>query len=198
MTTFSRLMGLPVLPAVASVRLRRFSWLLLALLMVCAAADASARTVSKEYQIKAAFLYNFTKFVEWPAERFSGADDAIVIAVLGKNPFGDALENAVKGRLVNNRPIQVRFIESAAELPGAHIVFVAPGAENLLPDDATARHGLLTVGESAGFAADGGIIRFVLADEKVRFEINQRSGEQAGLKLSGQLLKLATVIRTQS
>jgi hypothetical protein len=155
----------------------------------------AAPAISKEYQLKAAFLYNFTKFIDWPPQRFSSETSPIVIAVFGKNPFEGELEKLVNGRLVNGRAINVRFIESAADIPAAHIVFVAAGEEARLDASTFGEAGVLTVGESAEFADRGGIIRFTLVDEKVRFEINQASSEKAGLKLSGQLLKLATVIR---
>jgi hypothetical protein len=151
--------------------------------------------ISKEYQLKAAFLYHFTKFIQWPPERFADEKSPIVIAVLGNNPLGDELDKLVKGRTVNGRAIDVRFIASAAELPAAHIVFVCAGEESRLNATIFGEPGVLTVGESSDFAARGGIIAFTLIDEKVRFEINQASSEKAGLKLSGQLLKLATVIR---
>lgn len=147
--------------------------------------------VSKEYQIKAAFLYNFTKFVEWPAEHLA-AREAIVIAVIGENPFGPELEKLVAGRVVNGRLIVVRLVTSEEEVAPAHIMFVPAGQESLL----RWRHrGVLTVGESAEFMNDGGMIRFMVVDEKVRFEINQTASEQAGLKLSGQLLKLAVSVK---
>ena len=155
----------------------------------------AAPVISKEYQIKAAFLYNFTKFVQWPPERFANENSPIVIAVLGQNPFDDELDKLVRDRLVNGRAISVRYIETAADIPAAHIVFVAAGTETRLEAGLFGEPGVLTVGESADFAARGGIIRFTLLDEKVRFEINQGSAEKAGLKLSGQLLKLATIIR---
>lgn len=167
------------------------------LLLLFLTVAAHAQTVSREYRIKAGFLYNFTKFVEWPADRFENDQSPIIIAVLGDNPFGDSLATAVKDRVVNNRAIEVRFIDSAAQVSGAHIVFVTSGEEARLPADAEAMRGVLTVGESTRFANAGGIIRFTLVDEKVRFEINQHSGEQAGLKLSAQLLKLATTVRTK-
>lgn len=151
--------------------------------------------ISKEYQIKAAFLYNFSKFVQWPPERFPGETSPIVIAVLGKNPFGDELNKLVKDRLVNGRAIEVRLIAPGADLHSVHILFIAAGEESRLAAGVFGEPGILTVGESADFAARGGIINFTLSDEKVRFEINQGSGDKAGLKLSGQLLKLATVIR---
>ncbi len=163
-----------------------------------AASGARAEPVSKEYQLKAAFLYNFSKFVQWPQERFPDAGSPIIIAVLGPSPFGDELNKLVRERLVNGRAIEVRPIVSAADIPAAHIVFIPAGAEPLLEGRYLDARGVLTVGESAAFAARGGMIRFTLVDEKVRFEIDQGSAEKAGLKLSGQLLKLATVIRKAS
>jgi hypothetical protein len=152
--------------------------------------------ITKEYQLKAAFLYNFSKFVQWPSSRFEDETSPIVIAVLSPSPFGDELDRLVRDRLVNGRAIDVRLIESTADIPAAHIVFIPAGAEARLNTGHLDEPGVLTVGESADFAARDGIIRFTLIDEKVRFEINQHSAEKAGLKLSGQLLKLATVIRT--
>lgn len=170
---------------------RYFYLSLLLWLLGSATALFGQATVSKEYQIKAAFLYNFTKFVEWPADHLE-AGEPVVIAVLGENPFGPELEKLVAGRLVNGRAIVVRLVSVEADLVSAHIVFVPAGQEGR----AMWRHdGLLTVGESAGFMDEGGMIRFTLVDEKVRFEINQTASEQAGLKLSGQLLKLATSVK---
>lgn len=169
--------------------------LLSLLLLGLASSAARAESVPKEYQLKAAFLYNFSKFVQWPADRFANETSPIVIAVLGPSPFGGELDRLVRERLVNGRAIEVRPIASAADISRAHIVFVPAGAEPLLDAGPLVAPGVLTVGESEGFASRGGIIRFILVEEKVRFEIDQGSAERAGLKLSGQLLKLATVIR---
>ena len=153
--------------------------------------------ISKEYQLKAAFLYNFSRFVQWPPERFSDEKSPIVIAVLGNNPFGDELENAVRGRLVNNRPIVVKIIDSPDQAGAAQMLFVDAKEERRLGDSLALLHraGVLTVGETRQFEAMGGIITFTLAEDKVRFEINQFAGEQAGLKINAQLLKLATPVR---
>ncbi len=151
---------------------------------------------AKEYKIKAAFLFNFAKFVEWSPQRFAGSQSPIVIAILGKNPFGADLSALVKERTVNGRPIVARRIDSAAEVADAHIVFVSGEEDGRLDATVLSSPGVLTVGESPAFGAGGGIIRFTLVDEKVRFEINQAAGEKAGLKISGQLLKLATLTRS--
>src|SRR5690606_28026001 len=118
-----------------------------------------------------------------------------VIAVIGKNPFGGELTNLVKDRTVRGRGIVVRLMDESRELPDAHVVFFSAGTERGLTKPLHGAPGVLTVGESDWFADQGGVIRFTVLDEKVRFEINQASADQAGLKVSGQLLKLATVIR---
>ncbi len=156
--------------------------------------------VTKEYQIKAAFLYNFTKFVEWPADHFATADAPIVIGVLGKNPFGDELGNIVQGRKVNGRAIVITAVVSATEVAAVDLVFVAAGEEPRLEGLVAVlhAHGVLTVGESPRFVALGGIINFVLEGDKIRFEIDTAAAERSGLRLSSQLLKLAAVVRRKN
>jgi hypothetical protein len=151
--------------------------------------------VPKEYQVKAAFLYNFTRFVEWPAGRFADDASPIVIGVLGQNPFGDELEKAIAGRTVNGRSIMAKSVTAAEEISGVHILFVPAGAENRVPAAVWQNTGILTVGETEAFAAPGGTITFVREGDKVRFAINLGSAERSGLKLSAQLLKLATAVR---
>jgi hypothetical protein len=174
-----------------------FRW---GLVMLALGAGAlHAEDVSKEYQVKAAFLYNFTKFVEWPAHGF--ADDAapIVIAVLGENPFGDELEKLVHDRKVNGRTLHILRTQSAAAARSAHVVFIGHEDERQFEHELTALHaaGVLTVGESERFAAAGGIVRFTMLDDKVRFEINVAAAERGGLKISAQLQKLAVAIHHQ-
>lgn len=170
----------------------RWRWLPIALFVSALGPVGWAQGVSKEYQLKAAFLFNFTKFVEWPSERFQNETSPIIIAVLGHNPFDAELPKLVEGRSVHGRMITVRHIASAEEIPDAHVLYVAAGEEARMDTTIFGEAGVLTVGESALFAERGGIIRFVLIDEKVRFAINQDSGERAGLKVSAELLKLAT------
>ncbi len=164
------------------------------------AAYGADAEVPKEYQIKAAFLYNFTKFVEWPAARFASASSPIVIAVLGENPFGDELAKLVKGRRVNGREIVIKSVTDTSEADSVHVLFIcARNDRQLGPALAQLRaDAVLTVGESAAFASAGGVITFTLVEDKVRFEINQAAGEQAGLKISSQLLKLAVPARPKN
>jgi hypothetical protein len=161
------------------------------------AAPAERAPISREYQIKAAFLYNFTKFVEWPPGRFPAPDSPIVIGLLGGNPFGNELLTIVRNRKVNGRAIEVRVVTTAAEAASVHVLFASAGQEAQAASmaDALRRAGVLTVGESPAFAAAGGVVDFVLEGDKVRFKIDLAAGQRAGLKLSVQLLKLATEVR---
>lgn len=166
------------------------------LLTLLAFGPAAARAaVPKEYQIKAAFLYNFTKFVDWPADCFATPHDPIVIGVLGANPFGQELTAVVHDRRVNGRGIRVLALDAPPEAAQVHVLFVAPGAETQLAAFfAATPPPTLTVGESDRFATLGGVIRFTTVGDKVRFEINVGAAERAGLKISAQLQKLATAV----
>ena len=162
-------------------------------------ARGAEEPVSKEYQLKAAYLYNFTKFVEWPAPRFADELSPLIIGVLGRNPFGDELDKIVRGRTVNGRAIRVLVITTTEEMRTAHVLFV-PAGEETRPEFAAAvvQHlALLTAGESGAFTHGGGVITFTQADDKLRFTINLTSAERAGLKISAQLLKLATAVERQ-
>ena len=172
--------------------------LLLLLTPFVLAADIRAN-VSTEYKIKAAFLYNFAKFVEWPAERFDTETSPIVIGVLGENPFGPELEKIALERKVNGRPVSIVMLRSLAEEKSVHLLFVCAGQEKrFAASDVVKRAGVLTVGESAVFAAAGGTITFTRPDDKVRFEINMDSANCAGMRISAQLQKLASVVRKKS
>ena len=186
----------------AGASAHRWLWqaaLLFALCLLSPAVAAEAE-VSKEYQVKAAFLYNFTKFVEWPAEKFPATNAPIVIGVLGRNPFGTALAETVKDRKVNGRAIQIRVVSVAAEINGLHVLFVATAEEHRLGEIAAALRagGVLGVGESAAFLARGGTIRFVPEGDKLRFDIDMNAAELAQLKVSAQLQKLARTVKKKA
>jgi len=149
-----------------------------------------------EFEVKAAFLYNFARFVEWPAETGHDPGTPFVIAILGHDPFGAVLDYTVAGKTVGGRPIEVRRVARADEARDAQIVFVSPSER---PNTATilktlGRPGILTVGDTDGFASQGGAINFTVQARRVRFEINPTAAEQARLKMSSQLLKLATLV----
>lgn len=149
-----------------------------------------------EYQVEAAFLYNFAKYVTWPPRAFATPEAPILIGILGDDPFGDELTQAVARETpVQGRPFRVLRSRSAAELAHCHLLFISGSEESRLAQHfailARARSVALTVGESSDFLDAGGVIRFVVENKKVRFEINPRAAEIAGLVISSKLLNLA-------
>lgn len=150
-----------------------------------------------EYQLKAAFLFNFAKFVEWPAHSFKSSDQPITICVLGQNPFGSSLEDAVQGKVVGNRRFVIQEIGTAQRAGECQILFVSASERR------RARAGLgdfnsccvLTVGETDEFIASGGIINLKLKDGRVHLEIDPEAAERAKLRISSKLLSLAEIAR---
>ena len=157
------------------------------MLALALAAATAAQEVSLEYRVKAAYLFNFTKFVDWPRDALP-PDAPLTICVAGTSPFGEVLDDTVQGELVAGRPLTTRVVR---EPSGCHVLFVpAGGAAAPLLHDARTRP-ILTVGESETFLRDGGIVKFVMQDGKVRFEINQDAASRAQLRISSRLLRLA-------
>jgi hypothetical protein len=141
-----------------------------------------------EYQVKAAFLFNFAKFVVWPEP----PQGAIVIGIVGEDPFRDALDSVVRGKTVNGRSLAVRRFASAEDVSRCHILFVSASEKRRVPELLQrVGHGVLTVGEVPQFVRDGGVIRFLLDGNRVRFQINTQAAEQSGLKIHSQLMSLA-------
>ena len=152
-----------------------------------------------EYQVKAAFLLNFARFVEWPASG-AQASEPFVVVVFGKDPFGPVLDQAMAGKTVNGRPLQVRRVTDPAALRTCQMAFIAASESRRSGEILAALSGsaVLTVSESGGFARRGGMINFVVDENHVRFEINPGSATRAGLKVSSKLLQLAIVVRDGS
>lgn len=149
-----------------------------------------------EYQVEAAFLYHFAKYVTWPPRAFASPEEPIVIGVLGIDPFGDDLVRTVaREKPVQGRMFRVAQSHSAAELARCQILFISASEEGRLAQHFTAlqraNSAALTVGESAEFLDAGGMVRFVVENKKVRFEINARAAEAAGISISSKLLNLA-------
>lgn len=155
--------------------------------------QAAAAEVAKEYQIKAAFLYNIARYVEWPKSRFETAESPLTVGVLGTNPFGGELEQVTRGRRIGEHPIVIVPVSSPLEQSRVHVLFVSADGERLLAPGPLP--GVLTVGESERFAGLGGLITFISEAQKVRFMVNLDAANAAGLKISSQLLKLASVVR---
>lgn len=148
-----------------------------------------------EYQVKAAFLLNFTKFVEWPDSAFAGPDAPITICILGEDPFGKALDQIVEGESIGNRKVVVNRIKHAPSPKSCQALFVADSQRDTAKTLAEAGPGVLTVGESVRFLSDGGIISFVIERGRVRFDINVDAANKANLKVSSKLLKVARFVK---
>jgi hypothetical protein len=150
-----------------------------------------------EYQVKAAFLYNFAKFVEWPQEVFAGTNDPFVICVLGEDPFGRTLDDVLVGKKVEGRAFAVRRISDARRATGCQILFVSSSEQKpVLSFIASMKPaGILTVGESDSPTCEGMIVNLVLDDGKVRFSINTNLADREKLSFSSKLLSLAKVLK---
>lgn len=166
---------------------------MLAALVAAALLAPSLSGAVSEYSVKAAFLLNFGKYVEWPEAALGNALD---ICVLGRDPFGSTLDETVAGRTVGNRDVKARRVSDVSQAGGCNILFVSRDEQAHV--DAVlanlAGSPVLLVGEQDRFARLGGMINFVEVDQKVRFEINEAAAKKAGLKISSQLLKLATIV----
>ncbi len=145
-----------------------------------------------EYQVKAAFLYNFAKFVKWPDKSFASTNSPLVIGILGDNPFGTDLEVAVKNKTINGHPLLIKQV-APAELKSCHVVFISRTPKRNLPEtlEPLKRESILTVSEVEEFTGAGGMICFTMEENKVRFEINDAAAKMAGLSISSKLLNLA-------
>ena len=160
--------------------------------------QAGAGAPSVEYQVKAVFLYNFAKFVEWPEAVFSGPDAPIVIGVVGESPFGTALELAVKGETVKGRKLLLKQFSSEDSLTSCHILFISRSERERIPAllEKLGKAPVLTVADSEGFTTRGGMINFVLQEKNIRFDIDPGAAERAGLKISSRLLNLPKPARS--
>jgi hypothetical protein len=149
-----------------------------------------------EYEVKAACIYNFAKFVEWPAAAQPRDGDEFVITILGEDPFGGLLEETLRGKAVGQRRITVRRAVRAADLGRSQILFVSDSEAGRLSEVLASLEGtaVLTVGEMDQFAERGGIIRLRTDRSRVRIDINVATAERAGLKISSELLKLARIV----
>jgi YfiR/HmsC-like len=152
---------------------------------------------ANEYQVKAAFLYNFVKFVDWPSSAFTSPNQPLAICVYGRDPFGTTLEDALLGKTIGERRIALVRATQFQELVGCHVVFVSASEDEPTADLAARLRGrpVLLVGESYGFAASGGIIQFTIKANRVHFVINPDAADRAGLKISSKLLALAKIAR---
>lgn len=173
-------------------------------LMVCVAMCATVTSVrtahgdEREYQIKAAFLYNFAKFVDWPDEAFANDKNSFIIGVLGTDPFGTALDS-LSGKVVKDKKVVVRRYQTANDAKNCQILFVGSSERDRLNEILETLKGghVLAVADLERFAQRGGSVKFKIVDNKVRFDINTDATERAGLKISSKLLSVAEIVRDE-
>jgi hypothetical protein len=152
-----------------------------------------------EYQIKAVFLFNFTQFVEWPASAFADPAAPLIIGVLGEDPFGAQLDDAVRDEKIGLRPLVVRRYQRVDEIAECHLLFISGSEAGQLPKIMARLKGrsMLTVGDTAGFNRLGGMVRFVTENNKIRLRINVEAAKAAGLVLSSKLLRPAMIFNPE-
>jgi len=169
------------------------------LMLVLTPAFARAQSDdSAEYSVKLAFLYNFTKFVEWPAEAYPSPEAPLNICLVGQDPFGYETEHALRSRTVGNHPVALLKFKPGQNLKGCHIVFVsADSGRRSMSIVADLRSSdTLTVGDSQDFAGNGGMIGFMVEENKVRFEVNLEATKKTHLRISSKLLALARIVKS--
>jgi len=171
--------------------------------MVAIAPKARAdSTSSQEYQVKAAFLYNFIQFVDWPEEKSADSNEPITIGIIGKDPFGNAFEFIKDKKVKGGRGVIIKRFKSFEDLKKSteiealtkcHLLFICSSEQKNLKEtiDFLKDHSVLTVADMQGFLESGGIVNFVIEENKVGFEINIAAAEHAKLKIRSQLLRLA-------
>ena len=173
----------------------------LAALLFCAAAGTIGEAPGEEdgyseYDIKAAYLVNFVRYLEWPEGTFEDERSPVKLGVLGEDPFGGTLERLVEELPAEQRPVELVYSEDATALTACHIVFLSKRAktdrDNVL--SLLADKPILTVGEEKDFLKDGGIVNFLTLERRVKFEISLKSAREKGLEIRAQLLKVAVKV----
>jgi uncharacterized protein DUF4154 len=177
----------------------RFAWrkfgrfAALACLLLATSAHLGAQESLTEYQVKAAYLFNFLKFVEYPSESFADPLAPMVIGVVGEDPFGSSLPQVVMGKTIQGRDLVVHVYRGGEDLHGAHVLFISASEKKRVPTILASLRGssVLTVSDEAGFLDAGGMIQFLNDNGRVRFAINTEATSRANLKMSSKLLSLA-------
>lgn len=174
-------------------------WLLrtfVLLLLSCRLTSGAAPNLT-EYQVKAAYIYNFTQFMDWPTNAFATTNAPVVIGILGEDPFGRILDEVVRNEVVRGRPLVVKRLRPDEDLRDCCVLFISRSEKERLPAVLHQLRGspVLTISDSNGFAQQGGMVNLILVNQTVKMEINQTAVETAGLQVSSKLLKLARIVK---
>lgn len=177
----------------------RFTHLILALCFVFGFSTEAPAQRATEYEVKAAFLYNFARFVTWPDSAFAQANSPLVIGVFGSNPIGTTLEKTVQGKSIQDHPFIIEQFHSLEDIKTCHILFISPTERSQLNTllDHVKNKPILTISEQNNFCQMGGMINFILQKRNVRFEMNPDAIDQANLSISSRLLKLAQIVKDE-
>ncbi len=180
-----------------NVYLQRVMCVVMRLFFLCTPLLQSQTSPLPEYKIKAVFLFNFTQFVEWPGDAFNSNNDPFIIGILGTDPFGSYIDQAVAGEKVGTHPITVVRYRSVNEINNCRLLFI-----NIADDDdlrsvlsSLNNRGVLTVSDMKGFAASGGVIGFITQNNKLRLQINISAAKAEGLNVSSKLLSVSTILK---
>lgn len=166
-------------------------------LLLALTARGGTPTEYREYQVKAVWMLNFTRFVDWPTNAFATRDTPCVIGVLGKDPFGSELEAAFAGKTIRGRRFELQRVQRESDTARCHMLFIPAGERRAWRElhSRIAKSPLLTIGEADGFLDQGSIINFVIHDGSISFEIDLRNAQKAGLKFDANLLKIAAKVK---
>lgn len=177
---------------------RRLGAIFALLAGLCAAGELRAQT-TREYDLKAVFLYNFALFIEWPPEVFGENHAEFVIGVLGSDPFGEALDEVVTGETAKGRPFVIRRFRRPQDARDCQILFVSESETPRMPQIVAHFRGrpVLLVGDDANFTEAGGMIAFVTEENRVRLRVNSAAVQNSRLLISSKLLRLAEVVRAE-
>jgi hypothetical protein len=193
---------MPVLiPSRRGVRIfKNAAAILFAAIFSCAGASSRAQEISKEYQVKAVFIFNFTHFVVWPTNSFSTTNSPLTIGVLGDDPFGDFLAATVSSESVNGHPLKIEHYRSVQDAKDCQILFISRSEKGNMEKilSSLKNSGVLTVSDAENFSEQGGIIGFLTTPQnKIHFVINANAAKKAGLNISSKLLRLADIVETK-
>ena len=166
------------------------------ILLLAPQASLHASSAGEEYSVKAAFLFHFAQFIDWPEGTFKDASSPLTYCTIGEDPFHGALDASLSGKMIGTRPLRVLHFKQPQYIRNCQILFIGAGEKRLLPTVLASlkENFVLTVGESEHFVHSGGMIGVLLEDNRIRFEINLEAAEQAKLKMSSRLLALAKTV----
>jgi len=169
---------------------------LAAVLIVVAPFTRAQDSPPSEYQLKAAFLFSFAKFVDWPPRSFASQQSPFAICILGADPFGTAIDDTLRGKTIGEHPVVIERVKEPSNVRHCQILFISSAEKHRLAEILMALQGanILIVGESEHFADSGGTIELMLEQNHIRFAINTDAAESSGLRISSKLLALAKVV----